>query len=47
MDIPGYDGQENSPFWLKLADMFLYTLYILLGLAVALIAGFSVMKKLR
>lgn len=47
LDILGYDGQENSPFWLKLADMFLYTLYILLGLAVALIAGFSVMKKLR
>ena len=29
--IPGYDGTENVPFWLKLTDMFLYTIYILLS----------------
>ena len=24
--MPGYDGAENVPFWLKLTDMFLYTI---------------------
>ena len=27
--IPGYSGTENVPFWLKLTDMFLYSIYIL------------------
>lgn len=44
LDIPGYDGTENTPFWLKLADMFLYAVYALLALAVALIAAFAVRK---
>ena len=26
--MPGYDGAENVPFWLKLTDMFLYTIII-------------------
>ncbi|KAA6307289.1 hypothetical protein EZS27_041043, partial [termite gut metagenome] len=30
--MPGYDGIENEPFWLKLTDMFLYTIYFLLGI---------------
>ena len=28
--MPGYEGTENVPFWLKLTDMFLYTIYILM-----------------
>src|SRR5574344_1736251 len=28
--MPGYDGAENVPFWLKLTDMFLYTIYIMM-----------------
>ena len=45
LDIPGYDGTENTPFWLKLADMFLYAVYALLGMAVALIVAFAVRKR--
>lgn len=45
MDMPGYDGTENVPFWLKLADMFLYTIYVLLAVAVLLIAGFGIARK--
>ena len=29
--IPGYDGAENVPFWLKITDMFLYSIYIMLA----------------
>jgi len=28
LNITGYDGTENVPFWLKLTDMFLYSLYL-------------------
>ena len=44
LDIPGYDGTENTPFWLRLADMFLYAMYALLGLGVVLIVAFAVRK---
>ena len=27
--IPGYSGTENVPFWLKLTDMFLYSILYL------------------
>lgn len=47
LDMPGYDGGENIPFWLELADMFLYTIYVLLGLAVMLIAGFGIARRFR
>ncbi len=47
LDIPGYDGTENTPFWLRLADMFLYAVYALLGLAVVLIVAFAVWKWKR
>ncbi len=43
--LPGYDGDENVPFWLKLTDMFLYTIYILFaGTILAMI--FSSVKKM-
>ncbi len=29
-----YDGNENTHFWLKLTDMWLYSIYFLLGLTV-------------
>ncbi|WP_298071698.1 hypothetical protein [uncultured Bacteroides sp.] len=45
--IPGYDGSENVPFWLKLSDMFLYTIYILMGVTVLLIIGFGITKKFK
>ena len=47
MEIPGYGGTENVSFWLKLADMFLYAIYVLLGVAVLLIVGSGIARKLR
>ena len=47
LSMPGYDGGENVPFWLKVADMFLYTIYVLMGLAVALMAGFGIARRFR
>lgn len=45
--MPGYDGTENVPFWLKLSDMFLYTIYILMGITILLIIGFGISKKFK
>ena len=44
--IPGYDGTDNVPFWLKLTDMFLYSIYFLLGATVVAIILSSIKKKL-
>lgn len=44
--LPGYDGTENVPFWLKLTDMFLYTIYLLLVVTIVAIIGSSIKKKL-
>ena len=44
LNIPGYDGADNVPFWLKTADMFLYSIYTLLAVAVIAII-FSAIKK--
>ena len=44
--MPGYDGTENVPFWLKLTDMFLYSIYFLLGATVVAIILSSNWKKL-
>lgn len=44
--IPGYDGTDNVPFWLKLTDMFLYTIYILLGLTILAMLFGSIKKRL-
>ncbi len=43
--LQGYDGNENVPFWLKLTDMFLFTIYILFaGTILAML--FSSVKKM-
>ncbi len=47
LNMPGYDGTENVPFWLKVSDMFLYAIYTLLGIALALIAGFGIVRRFR
>lgn len=44
--IPGYSGTENIPFWLKLTDMFLYSIYFLLGATVVAIILSSIWKKI-
>ncbi len=43
--LPGYDGTDNVPFWLKLTDMFLYSIYFMMGILIFLIFGFSIRKK--
>lgn len=45
--MPGYDGAENVPFWLKLTDMFLYTIYIMMAVLILLILGFGISKKFK
>lgn len=50
LSIPGYEGKENTYQWLKMADMWLYSLYILLGIGIiAALAGiiWSYIKKIR
>ena len=44
--MSGYDGTENVPFWLKLTDMFLYTLYFLIAACIVAIIGSSIKKVL-
>lgn len=46
LTIQGYDGTDNVPFWLKLTDMFLYTIYFLLAVTIVAIIGSSIKKKL-
>ncbi|MBQ8500848.1 MAG: hypothetical protein IJ494_00865 [Bacteroides sp.] len=46
LNILGYEGAHNVPFWLKLADMLIYSTYILLaGVVLAMLAG-VIRKKL-
>lgn len=45
--MPGYDGTENVPFWLKITDMFLYTLYIQVGVLILAIVLFGIAKKFK
>jgi hypothetical protein len=44
--MPGYDGTENVPFWLKLTDMFLYTLYFMIAACILAMIGSSIKKAL-
>ncbi len=45
LNIQGYDGTDNVPFWLQLSDMFIITIYFLLGAAIVSIIVSSVLKK--
>lgn len=45
--LPAYDGTDNVPFWLKITDMFLYSFYFLMGVAILLVLGFGVAKKFK
>ncbi|ADV45227.1 hypothetical protein [Bacteroides helcogenes] len=46
LKIPGYSGTDNVPFWLKLTDMWLFSIYILFGATVLAIIFSSIKKKL-
>ena len=45
--MPGYEGTENVPFWLKITDMFLYTIYIEVAAMAVLMIGFGIAKKFK
>lgn len=45
--LPSYDGTDNVPFWLKLTDMFLYSIYFMMGALILLIFGFGIAKKFK
>jgi CDP-diglyceride synthetase len=50
LSISGYKGSENTYIWLKLTDMWIYSIYILLALAlIALLGGivWSYLKKIK
>ncbi|MDR3339903.1 MAG: hypothetical protein LBT25_07430 [Candidatus Symbiothrix sp.] len=50
LNIPGYKGNENTFIWLKLTDMWLYSIYILLALAFIFLLGsilWSYLKKIK
>lgn len=46
LTIQGYEGSDNVPFWLKITDMFLYSIYFLFAVTVLAIIGSSIKKKL-
>lgn len=45
MDIIGYEGTDNEGFWAQFTDMCLYTMYVLIALAVLAIVGSSIYNK--
>lgn len=47
LDIPGHEDGGNDSFWLKTADMLLYTIYTLMGVLVLLIVGNGLLKHFR
>jgi hypothetical protein len=50
LNISGYEGDENTYHWLKLTDMWIYAIYLLLGITfIAVLAGiiWSYLKKTR
>ncbi len=46
LQIPGYSGTDNVPFWLKLTDMFLFSIYALLLITIVAIIASGIKKKL-
>lgn len=47
MELTGYDGPDNVPSRLKLADMMLYTMYILGFAAIGAIVVTEIIRKIR
>ncbi|MEG0949596.1 MAG: hypothetical protein RR212_10095 [Bacteroidales bacterium] len=47
LHLPAYDGSDNTYFWLKLTDMWLYSAGFLLGASILAIISFSLIKVLR
>ena len=47
LQILRYEGKENIYFWLKVTDMFLYTIYFLLGMGILSVIYYNVKKALQ
>ena len=47
LSVSAYSGTYNTPVWLKITDMFLYSTYVLIAAAVLLIIGFYIARKIR
>lgn len=47
IDIVGYEGTDNVGFWAQFTDMCIYSVYVLLIVAVVAIIGSSVYKKIK
>ena len=45
LNIPGYEGPDNNPGTLKMTDMWLYSMYLMLGLTVLAIIFMPFFKK--
>jgi len=37
LNIPGYDGPDNNPATLRMTDMWIFSMYIMLGLSIVAI----------
>lgn len=46
LNIPGYEGAENVPFWLKTTDMLLYSIYFMITVNVGFIVWGNVKRAL-
>lgn len=47
LNLPAYDGADNTYFWLKMTDMWLYSAAFLLGASILSICVFSLVKVVR
>lgn len=45
LSIAGYDGTDNVPFWLKMTDMFLYSIYFLMVVTAVAMLGSGIKKR--
>ena len=45
--LSGYEGTENTPFWSRIADMFLYSIYGLIGVVVLLMIAFALIRRYK
>lgn len=47
LTIPGYEGKENTYFWLKWSDMLIYSCYILLACGIGSVVLFGTLKVVK
>ena len=45
LNIVGYEGTENTETWLKITDMFCYSIYFMIALLCVLMVFFALLKR--